>query len=731
MKIHPTTCLRSFFQVICEFILPFIFAFSLVAPIVVQAAAQLSPDVMDALDQKTAIYRRLILSKVEESLKSDVFGDLRLVKADPKLDLAKVSDELKKNNALSFSSLPNSISRDQFSMQMIENMKMTQFKTLLKPFQLTVTLSSSLSPQQRALAANVLESALDLPAGSKFGVKFEDLNSAKTSSIMQKTIEEKTELEKQNQKSKEESEKLLRDRDTFARDRDFIAGDKRTLDINLKQEQAKNLALTTEVDKLKLIVDDQKKVIAGKEEELSIYKTPLGDIKKLIKGLELPLTLFPIFIGLFFSLIVIFALLSASQKKRAGMMKEGVELMAATLGKIGGKMGAGNANVAGDIQKLIEREGAEKESLKNSSQQSFAGAGSELLSLEMQNLKCDSESAWKEVLKHPFVMMCILKEWLIEGAAGQERFMSLASTLSPFESAKLVAGFQHTLTKNLKNVVTDVNSRLKGYSYVLTLHRSVQDFLLDHSSACNGIDATTFFAATDVQLTKIIFQKQPQERAELLSLLPAAGWKRILELAADILDADQVAETLAALTSPQNRLNADSLIELVKLVDKSLGALILEEKRDDATSQMTELAVSLDAFSPKLRTAVSLARAKFPRFAQELESRTVTIDHVLRLDSLLLREMLEPLESEQVAQLIASLETQKRSSLVLLLGDKVRLMAEADFQRFLRSPSTLKRAEVEGQKIQSEMVSKLKKLSAEGIVEIPELSQPQILRAGA
>ena len=96
------------------------------------------------------------------------------------------------------------------------------------------------------------------------------------------------------------------------------------------------------------------------------------------------------------------------------------------------------------------------------------------------------------------------------------------------------------------------------------------------------------------------------------------------------------------------------------------------------------------------------------------------MEHVLSVDLQIIFELIEPLDSEQIAQLMISLNAKGRQTIGSLLKDKMRVTASADFQRLQKSATSFKKAEIEGYSVQTLIIQKLKKMIEEGIVELPK-----------
>ena len=419
-------------------------------------------------------------------------------------------------------------------------------------------------------------------------------------------------------------------------------------------------------------------------------------------------------------MIIISALMNATQKKRAGMMKEGVELLAATLSKVGAKAISGNSGAASaketiEMKRLSDRNQA-LESSQNSDA-SLSNMASDLISQEMVNLKKESEQAWQEIYKHPFVTNSLLKDWL--AADKGERFMNLAATLSPFDSNQLMQCFSPEDTAPLRGMLTDVSSRLKGYSVVLALIRSVQDRLREGPPALSQADFPAIVKSTDEQLAKHLFILNSQTQISLLSLFSVARAQRLLEKQVELFGSEAAATTLQSMAE-QEAIDEQNLQLKLAELENILKKEIQSEHDSGNLSHIEDLALRAESFSPKLKAAMSLARSQSEKFAKQFDAKSVTMEHVLSVDLQIIFELIEPLDSEQIAQLMISLNAKGRQTIGSLLKDKMRVTASADFQRLQKSATSFKKAEIEGYSVQTLIIQKLKKMIEEGIVELPK-----------
>lgn len=677
---------------------------------------EFSPETKAAIEQKVEDYRMGIEERARQVLDREFLRgrSLLIVRATP--NLAALKKAASSDGTVALTTLPNSVSSGKLEKLFIDNLPVSSMKEYVSAMVIDVTIDKTVPEAQRKIAEQILKGSLNLPRRTRIRLQIADLST-------QGFSEEIERVEKERRESEMERQRLADDAARANREKESVVADKRSTDLAFRQEQQKNFLLTQELDNLKSrIIEYEEKIrdreerITKYEEEISVYKTPLGDIKKLIKGLELPLTMLPIFVMLLGVILVFGFIFNATAKKKASILKESIEIISGSVTKLGSKMQ--RSGDGGMLNASAKREGLEALHSAGNAATAALPAHGDILAEEATSLKRDAESAWQECWNHRFLTLCELREWLAAGPEGRQRFLSLVSALPPSDAAQILGAFSPNEIRLLKDVVVDLGSKFMGYSLILSLHRAVLGAMATAEPFLAQVEATQLIMASDTTVAKTLGTRTPTEQAVILRMLPASRWTRVLETMAEIDSAEPVAEVLVSLAEPTT-LDEKTQRTLLVEIEKSLATVLAEERSSHQATILDDLVLQMEVFSPRLKAALQLAQRQSPELAEQLRNRTITIDNVLMLDNATLQELLEPLDSEQIAQILIGLEGEQQQRLGGLLQGRLRATVLADMQRLAATPTAQRRNSAAGRRLQSDLVERLRTMADQGLAEIP------------
>lgn len=678
-----------------------------------RAKVEFSPETKAAIDQKIEDYRLGIEERARQLLDREFLRgrSLLIVRVSP--NLAAIKNAASSNGTVTLSTLPNSVSAGKLEKLFIDNLPVASMKDYVSAMVIDVTVDETIPESQRRIVERLLRGSLNLPNRAQISLQTADLST-------QGFTEEIARVEKERRDFEIERKRLADEAARANREKESVAADMRSTELAFRQEQQKNFLLTQELDNLKArIIDYEEKIrdreerILKYEEEISIYKTPLGEVKKLIKGLELPLTLLPIFVILLGVILVFGFIFNATAKQKANILRDSIEIISGSVNKLGNKLQ--RPTDAGLLHTSARKD--EPEALLGGGAAALPAHGG-ILAEEASRLKVDAEAAWSECWKHRFLTLCELREWLAAGSEGRQRFLSLVSALPPNDASQILGAFSPQEIRTLKEVVVDIGSKFLGYSLILSLHRAVLGSLATTPQFLAHAQAPKLIMASDDLISKTLSGRMPAEQAAILRMLPASRWTRVLEIMAEDVSAEAVATVMASLTEA-SALDEQAQSSLLAEVEKQLATALAQERRSQQGAILEDMVHQMDVFSPRLKAALQLAQRQSPELAEELRNRTITFGNVMLLDNATLQELIEPFDSEQIAQILLALENAEQQRLGGLLQGRLRTTVIADMQRLAATPTALRRNALVGRRLQGEIVDRLRAMADQGLAEIP------------
>jgi 23S rRNA-/tRNA-specific pseudouridylate synthase len=102
-------------------------------------------------------------------------------------------------------------------------------------------------------------------------------------------------------------------------------------------------------------------------------------------------------------------------------------------------------------------------------------------------------------------------------------------------------------------------------------------------------------------------------------------------------------------------------------------------------------------------------------------SRVVTIDEVLNLEDETLAELLTELDPAEVGALIVSLPEENGDRVNQFFSSaKIQAAIRQELDKYNRSKTARKRAEMDGQKIQANLIQQVKEMREQGLIELAD-----------
>jgi flagellar motor switch protein FliG len=580
--------------------------------------------------------------------------------------------------------LPVSLSAGEKQKLVAENLSADDVALIAGPITVTITFDTDIPNGQATALKEAVGEALEISArdGDAIVIKKAPITAPSTT----------TKLEMLNTKISEGNKDL----------------EKLRYEMNLAQQKLSQV----EAERLKLQDDlkDAQEKNKRMQEDLSIYKTPLGDIKKLIKGLELPLTILPIAFLLFVFVAIGFFLYLRFQGTKTTKLMQAADIMAQAFAKAGrtsGSAGSLTLDAArAEMTKLIANQ--------NDDAARIAGGAipQALLSEEVASAKQESLDAWNDLKKYPYLTLTELREWLVGGGPQTQRFIALTNALGPVESMRLLQQFSHEDLALMKGSSVESASKLPGYAAILQLHRSVSSEVIRKPQCVAELNFPELIRASDAALAQALETSTPLTVALCINLLSPSKRARVMD-------------TLSAETQARCVEGMDSLV--------GLGAQELQQEiaflKNDLSGKLTNvaaprlgaedaMALLLSETSAKTRAVLNETLSKHDRLKNTLLEKMVTFDDVLELEDETLSELLDDMEPEQIATLVSGLQKTAQNRVAKVLPRKIIVAIQNELQRLGTRQALMRRAQTQSLELQAALAERLKTLVEEGVVDL-------------
>jgi hypothetical protein len=565
---------------------------------------------------------------------------------------------------------------------------------------------------------------LNTKRGDKLDISQKDLTAGRSKTIVERA-------EKENQQYKNQIESLQRELESIRRregdaqrevseakrkEQDALAqlreAQRGTEDAKAKQreEQDKTNKAEEERRKLSAEIDTQKKQIADLEQKIKDLtedtKTPVGKFKKLIAGLELPLTVVPAVLLALVGILMIVLIQTSRVKSASTDMTATMMQVSTAVAKIGesivqaakvqGKQQGDAINVAG---------GGGAAALGQGMQSSGDSTSEELIALEKE-----AQGLIAEMNQSRYPMLSVLKDWLADKRE-RTKFAGFAEALGPNAAREIFKSFPKEDLEALGNALYEPLAKAQAYKVVLQLYRLAGREISRKPAYFTNLDMTFLIKASDIELSNALSEAGTTEAARLMILLTPERCARIIP---GIRNHDSM-ELLEAMREATEMSEDDAKSALADVKGR-----VNQDREGDSKFDVTNhLMLMLDAPNPEFRTAVSKVLRADKQLSQQVGSRVVTIEEVLRLDDETLSELLAELEPADVATLLVSLPEELNDRVnQFFTSNKIQAAIRQELEKYERSKMARKRAEFEGQKIQATLIRQVKDMREQGLIEL-------------
>lgn len=471
-------------------------------------------------------------------------------------------------------------------------------------------------------------------------------------------------------------------------------------------------------------VKDEKDKNKRMEEDLSVYKTPLGDVKKLIKGLELPLTVLPIAFLLFVFAAVGFFVYLRFQGAKTNKLMQAADVMAQAFAKANRGGGSGGLTLDAARTEFAKLTAGQNHEAANALPGTLPQA---LLGEELASAKQKAMDAWNDLKKYPYLTYAELREWLVGGGPQTQRFIALGNALGPVESMRLLQQFAHEDLAMLRGDTFENASELPGYAALLQLHRKVMAEVIRRPQCVATLNFPELVRASDESLVNALSENTSLGIALCINILPDTRLNKILEA----LPPEKKSECVDGIAKLDDLNEIEIEAELAALKNTLSPFLAnISSPRLGAAEKMAQI---LKDSSPKTRATLQESLGRHEKLRDKVTQKMVTFEDVLAVEDETLIELLDEFEPEQLANLVCALGKESQQRIAKTLSRKVVIAVQGELQRLNTRSATLRRAQGQSVELQSYLIGKLKALVDEGVVEIRRKEKPgqQIAEAEA
>jgi flagellar motor switch protein FliG len=595
-----------------------------------------------------------------------------------------------KNQNTQLTSLPMTLSNEEKEKIVAENITVEQIALVLGPITVDLTFDKDVPDEQAKTLKEAITSAIGLNTnnGDRVLIKKAPLLASTTSNKLENLSTKLAEGSKDVEK--------LRYEITTAQQK-----------ISQLQEQ-----LQSRDDQLKSAQEKNKNL----EDDLSIYKTPLGEVKKIVKGLELPLTILPIALLMFVFVAAGFFLYLRFQGTKTNKLVQAADVMAQAIAKANRGANSSGGGITLDAARAefakLTASQNEEAARTNSGQAPQALLGEELASARQEAL-----DAWTDLKKYPYLTFAELREWLVGGGGQTQRFIAIVNALGPVESMRLLQQFSHDDLAMLRADSYENASKLPGYAALLQLHRNVTAEVIRRPQCIATLDFPEIIRASDEALAKALSKATPVGIALCINILPDARLNKILEA----LPPERQGECVDGIAQLDKLVEADLIVELGTL--KNSITPLLASVSTPRLGAAEKMGILLKGSTQKTRATLQEHLNRHDELREKITQNMITFADVLAIENETLAELLDEFETEQIATLVCGIPEDAQQRIAKVLPRKSVTLVQVELQRLNSRQSLLRRAQAQSLEFQSLLAERLKALVDDGIIELKKNEQ--------
>lgn len=581
---------------------------------------------------------------------------------------------------------------------------------LIKSVRVSLTIDKSVSGEQEANLKKSISAALNLKTerGDVVEVERSDMLSASIKSKQEAFNREQQNVAFQNKKLEMMLREMeLQNRALANKGKDKMTTDQLALEIRRISDDIKELRESNERE-LRLLQDKTAQMQQSTQKEQKTqdpkYDGQLGQVKKLIEGLELPLTLLPL--GLLFALVLL--KMAGGQGKTAGALKMGLE----ELGKSVQTMADTLAGAAKTISASSANENSAEKNTSKTSQQAESvrteGGAIELL-------QADAVNTWQLLIGMPYFLLSVLKDWLND-AENREMFLQVTEAVGAEAAAWLWSRFPSEEIEQLGPLLSKPIAKTSAFSAVSLLYRAaVREAGTKPLYARELAELDILITLTDQKLSLALSTSDDVQIATVLAFLTPQRAVRVMGKLGDRMTVDVLKE-LEKIPSVQPQEIQRRLIQF-----KSSAEMLADTS--GAQNLLTCLVRVLESQDGAAQVAARLYLNENADLAGEVRKRVITFDDVMGLDADSLFDIFGAFSPTDTASLVITLKPEHRDKILKIFSGKARMRVDEEIKKIESKKNLKKQAAVQAARIKSNTLRRVRVMRDQGLIEFESVQK--------
>jgi hypothetical protein len=584
----------------------------------------------------------------------------------------------------------------------VKSLSVEDVFSLIKSIKVSLTLDKSIPDDQEQGIKRTISAALNLNTsrGDVLETNRSDMVSASFKSKQEAFNREAQSASFQTKRMEIMLKELeLQNKKISSKENDKTGESSLTMEIRRIAEDMRVLRLETE----KIAEKISEKAVApsiptSTEPPTALTNGPLDKFKKLIAGLELPITLLPI--GLILALVLL--KMAGGQSQTAGALKSGLE----ELGKSVKAMADILAGAAKTISAASDSSSSHDKATAKETAAAALQGNSESGSLEL--LQADAINTWSKTIEMPYYLLSILKDWLVL-AENREKFLQVTEAVGAESAAWIWSKFPAEEVEQLGPLLNKSISKASSFGSISLLYRATVREAGAKPQYVNTLSDLEFLVSlTDTKLKDLMIEASEKEKAAILSVLTESRAARIINL-----------------------LGEKVTIEIFKGMETADQANVQEVERHIASTR-ARAHQSVNSFSSGLLGCLvrvlesqgSAAQDAAKNFllenqlmAAEVRKRVITFEDVMSLDQDTLYELFGALSPADISSVVSNMRPEQKGKIITFFSGKAKAQIEDELKKIGSKNQLKKRAELQGEKIKSNLLRKVRTMRDQGLIE--------------
>jgi hypothetical protein len=556
--------------------------------------------------------------------------------------------------------------------QRLQSMTPQAFVSFVKASKVTLNVYST-SPTDEAWAqrfADVLRTSFQRTVGKRVEVKV--VKGASIDNVTEKMRQKITDLEMSLGDARRERDEIRRSKESKSfNENQFV----QQLQLEKQRNDSlvqKNETLDRERESLKKSLQETTQTVSDLREEMSVYKTPLGEVKRIVKGLELPLTILPFaLIAIFLGVggLFVFTLISTKRNSalQAGLLSLGDALQNGL--KSSQKVKAEGAKIS-KIQGNVDVQGRDRSARDSGSTR----IGSELTKEEL-------DERVQRVCEVPLALAACIE--LVAEQGNVEKVLTLLHAMPSEVKASLlnVPSIDECFLKSHELVEFDVSKPAIHAALVSLENDLFREFGKRLLFVKKFLDVDLNVRAREAAFSAVVMANVDSKILfPLLALLPKTRISQILENAIEHGHAQAVVETLLEIENPRFDWKAFESSPQVFVKSNSETASHLKRLGSWLLTQPTAVREAIQSFS------IGVGSSDLSALQHSLSQRVLTVAQLMTLPDSYFADLLESYETEELVCFLSALSSSHRQRLVSLLARQTQETVKSEMTLLKSSP---------------------------------------------